>query len=152
MSIRNNIRLGSEYKITKEPFNILVGTIDREKPSSVYLNISTWTTKVKDIDIIDNVKYKLSNTVKRELYKLDLNLNKDRTIVDIKYAETLTGTKTFLKVELNLYLKDMDDAEFYQLKSYLNSISDIIINILNTNCEYWNFSLSRKDILQSIDF
>ena len=88
---------------------IVYGTVDSFNLRSLYLNIQTWVEPIKDSENWTRVVQNLSRAIKHVvLDSLDKTIFDDKFIVDLDLRSSgLTlGKKSFLNLEINLYLKD----------------------------------------------
>ena len=132
------------YKTAK----IIYGTVDSKSLKSIYINLQTWVNPKTDQDINwERVILNTSRFIKHSvLESLDNNFFEKNFIVDLDLRSSgiYHGKKSFMNLEINLYLKDEIDFKSIILK---NSVKDIIQNIftdvLNKH-QYFEFSLSKK--------
>ena len=86
---------------------IVYGTVDSFNLRSLYLNIQTWVEPIKDSENWTRVVQNLSRAIKHVvLDSLDKTIFDDKFIVDLDLRSSgLTlGKKSFLNLEINLYL------------------------------------------------
>jgi hypothetical protein len=132
------------YKTAK----IIYGTVDSKTLDSIYINLQTWVSPKTDQDtnwgrVILNTSRFIKHSV---LESLDDTIFEKNFIVDLDLRSSgiYHGKKSFMNLEINLYLKDEIDFKSIILK---NSVKDIIQNIftdvLNKH-QYFEFSLSKK--------
>ena len=132
------------YKTAK----IIYGTVDSKTLDSIYINLQTWVNPKTDQDtnwgrVILNTSRFIKHSV---LESLDDTIFEKNFIVDLDLRSSgiYHGKKSFMNLEINLYLKDEIDFKSIILK---NSVKDIIQNIftdvLNKH-QYFEFSLSKK--------
>lgn len=88
---------------------VLYGTVDSINFRSLYLNIQTWVEPIKDSENWNRIVQNLSRTIKHVVHDcLDRNLFDDKFIVDLDLRSSgiSLGKKSFLNLEINLYLKE----------------------------------------------
>lgn len=132
------------YKTAK----IVYGTVDSKSLKSIYINLQTWVNPKTDQDINwERVILNTSRFIKHSvLESLDNNFFEKNFIVDLDLRSSgiYHGKKSFMNLEINLYLKEEVDFKSIILK---NSIKKIIQNIFSdviNRHQYFEFSLSKK--------
>jgi hypothetical protein len=132
------------YKTAK----IVYGTVDSKSLKSIYINLQTWVNPKTDQDINwERVILNTSRFIKHSvLESLDNNIFEKNFIVDLDLRSSgiYHGKKSFMNLEINLYLKEEMDFKSTILK---NSIKKIVQNIFSdviNRHQYFEFSLSKK--------
>lgn len=128
---------------------VIYGTVDSFNFRSLYLNIQTWVEPIKDSENWSRVVQNLSRTIKHVvLDSLDKTIFDDKFIVDLDLRSSgLTlGKKSFLNLEINLYLKEENlDFKSVTLKDTLKKLSkDVFQNGFLEN-KYFTFYLTKRD-------
>ena len=132
------------YKTAK----IIYGTVDSKSLKSIYINLQTWVNPKTDQDI--NWERVILNTSRFIKHSVLESLNNDifekNFIVDLDLRSSgiYHGKKSFMNLEINLYLKEEMDFKSTILK---NSIKKIVQNIFSdviNKHQYFEFSLSKK--------
>ena len=128
---------------------VIYGTVDSFNFRSLYLNIQTWVEPIKDSENWSRVVQNLSRTIKHVvLDSLDKTIFDDKFIVDLDLRSSgLTlGKKSFLNLEINLYLKEENlDFKSITLKDTLKKLSkDVFQNGFLEN-KYFTFYLTKRD-------
>lgn len=133
------------FKIAK----VTYGTVDSIELKSIYLNIQTWVEPIKESDNWNRVVLNLSRSIKHTVYNtINNDLFEHNFIVDLDLRSSgLTmGKKSFLNLEINLFLKQKDvDFKSQQLKDYLKVM---VKNVMNQNFnknDFFVFTLTKKD-------
>jgi hypothetical protein len=123
------------------------GTIDSQNLKSIYLNLQTWVEPKEDIENWNRVVSNMSRSVKHSVYT---NINKelfdDKFIVDLdlRTSGLQLKKKSFLNLEINLYLKEPMDFKSPQLKkSVKNLIKDVYGEVFSKN-KYFKFYLTKN--------
>jgi dihydropteroate synthase len=132
------------YKTAK----IIYGTVDSKSLKSIYINLQTWVNPKTDQDINwERVILNTSRFIKHSvLESLDNSIFEKNFIVDLDLRSSgiYHGKKSFMNLEINLYLKEEMDFKSSILK---NSIKKIVQNIFSdviNKHQYFEFSLSKK--------
>lgn len=132
------------YKTAK----IIYGTVDSKSLKSIYINLQTWVNPKTDQDINwERVILNTSRFIKHSvLESLDNTIFEKNFIVDLDLRSSgiYHGKKSFMNLEINLYLKEEMDFKSTILK---NSIKKTVQNIFSDvilRHQYFEFSLSKK--------
>jgi hypothetical protein len=132
------------YKTAK----IVYGTVDSKNLKSIYVNLQTWVNPKTDEELNwERVILNTSRFIKHSvLESLDKNIFEKNFIVDLDLRSSgiCHGKKSFMNLEVNLYLTEELDFKSNVLK---NSIKKIIQNIFSdviNRHQYFEFSLSKK--------
>lgn len=128
---------------------VIYGTVDSFNFRSLYLNIQTWVEPIKDSENWSRVVQNLSRAIKHVvLDSLDKTIFDDKFIVDLDLRSSgLTlGKKSFLNLEINLYLKEESlDFKSVVLRDSLKKMAkDVFQNGFLEN-KYFSFYLSKRD-------
>ena len=128
---------------------VIYGTVDSFNLRSLYLNIQTWVEPIKDSENWNRVVQNLSREIKHVvLDSLDKTIFDDKFIVDLDLRSSgLTlGKKSFLNLEINLYLKEEGiDFKSIILRDSLKKLTkDVFQNGFLEN-KYFAFYLSKRE-------
>jgi len=131
------------YRTFKSHF----GTIDSTNLKSIFINIQTWVEPKEELDNWNRVVLNMTRSVKHSI--LD-NVNKQlfdtKFIVDLdlRTSGILPKKKSFMNLELNLFLIDEIDFKSPKLKKEIkNLIKSIYGDVLNKN-KYFKFYLTKN--------
>ena len=123
------------------------GTVDSKNFKSLYLNIQTWAEPKIEVENWTRVVLNLTRAVKHSIYE---NLEKDffdeKFIVDLdlRTSGLQLKKKSFMNLEINLFLKQEIDFKSTKLKKSLkNIIKEIYSDVLTKN-EYFKFYLTKN--------
>ena len=116
---------------------VLYGTVDSINFRSLYLNIQTWVEPIKNSENWNRVVLNLSRQIKHIIHdSLNRMLFDDKFIVDLDLRSSglTVGKKSFLNLEINLYLKDTEtDFKSVRLRDSLKKISKEFKFLLTLN-------------------
>lgn len=133
----------SGYKSFKSHF----GTIDSTNLKSIFLNIQTWVEPKDDLENWNRVVLNMTRSVKHTVLE---NINKDyfdtKFIVDLdlRTSGLQIKKKSFLNLEINLFLINEIDFKSPKLKKLVKSlIKSIYTDIINKN-QYFKFYLTKN--------
>ena len=122
---------------------MVYGTVDSLELKSLYLNIQTWVEPKVEEENWNRVVLNMSRNIKHTvLQTLDKKLFKESFIVDVDLRSSgiSLGKKSFMNVEINLYLTEPLDFKSKTIKTSLKSIvKGIQSNILTKN-NFFKFS------------
>jgi len=124
------------------------GTVDSKSFKSVYLNIQSWV-KPKDYyenwdRIISNlnkkIKILLSDVLDNVLFE-----NKFIVDLDLRASGISVKKKSFMNLEITLFIKGIVDFKSLRLKSSLKNIVDKILSEIFNNNEIFTFHLTKNN-------
>jgi hypothetical protein len=123
------------------------GTVDSKEFKSLYLNIQTWVEPKKEAENWTRVVLNMNRSVKHSVFN---NINKelfdDKFIVDLdlRTSGLQMKKKSFMNLEINLYLTQEIDFKSIKLKKYLKNITkEIYSDVFNKN-DYFKFYLTKN--------
>jgi len=123
------------------------GTVDSKEFKSLYLNIQTWVEPKKEAENWARVVLNMNRSVKHSVFN---NINKelfdDKFIVDLdlRTSGLQMKKKSFMNLEINLYLTQEIDFKSVKLKKYLKNITkEIYSDVFNKN-DYFKFYLTKN--------
>ena len=126
---------------------ITYGTVDSKEFKSLYLNIQTWVEPKKEAENWTRVVLNMNRSVKHSVFN---NINKelfdDKFIVDLdlRTSGLQMKKKSFMNLEINLYLTQEIDFKSVKLKKYLKNITkEIYSDVFNKN-DYFKFYLTKN--------
>lgn len=131
------------YKSFKSQF----GTIDSTNLKSIFLNIQTWVEPKEDIENWNRVVLNMTRSVKHSILE---NINKQtfdtKFIVDLdlRTSGLQTKKKSFMNLEINLFLLQQIDFKSTKLKKSLKNLTkEIYSDVFNKN-DYFKFYLTKN--------
>jgi hypothetical protein len=132
------------YKTAK----IIYGTVDSKSLKSIYINLQTWVNPKTDQEINwERVILNTSRFIKHSvLESLDNSIFEKNFIVDLDLRSSgiYHGKKSFMNLEINLYLKEEMDFKSIILKNPIKKIVQNIFSDVINKHQYFEFSLSKK--------
>jgi len=135
------ISLG-EYKNLK----IGYGTVDFKNLKTIYLKLNSWVQPENDEDDFDYLISKTRRGIKDIIYNLKNENFKKICIVDldIKTKGIKMDKKSFMNLEVTLYVEKQFDIKTKQSKSMLREIIEEIIYKGLSDKNLFNFSTQKK--------
>jgi hypothetical protein len=133
------------FKIAK----VTYGTVNSIELKSIYLNIQTWVEPIRETDNWNRVVLNLSRSIKHTVYNtINNNLFNENFIVDLDLRSSglSLGKKSFLNLEVNLFIKENEiDFKSQEIKDYLKIITKNIIHQNFNKNNFFEFTLTKKD-------
>ena len=128
---------------------VIYGTVDSIEFKSLYLNIQTWVEPIVNLESWNRVVLNLSRSIKHTIYDiLDLNIFQENFIVDLdlRASGLVKGKKSFLNLEINLYLKsNVVEFKSKRLRDSLKKMTREIIQSNFAKNEYFKFYLRKTN-------
>ena len=142
------MKKGKTSKIIGFPSTkVSYGTVDSKNLKSLYLNLQSWVTPNYDYENWDRIVSNLSKSIKNSIYEvIDTELYKPKYIVDLdlRTSGIVFGKKSFMNLEITLFLEKELDFKDPQIKDSLKKISkNIYVENFMKN-EYFEFTVSKK--------
>jgi hypothetical protein len=126
---------------------VLYGTVDSKNLKSLYLNLQTWVEPKYESENWPRVIMNMSRSVKHSIYNnLDTSLFNKNYIVDLDLRSSgiQINKKSFMNLEINLYLTENMDFKSNEIKKSLkNLLKRIYSEVLNNNTHF-DFYLTKN--------
>jgi hypothetical protein len=126
---------------------VLYGTVDSKNLKSLYLNLQTWVEPKYESENWSRVIMNMSRSVKHSLYNnLETSLFNKNYIVDLDLRSSgiQVNKKSFMNLEINLYLTENMDFKSDEIKKSLkNLVKRIYSDVLNNN-SHFDFYLTKN--------
>lgn len=123
------------------------GTIDAQNLKSIYVNIQTWVEPKDEVENWNRVVLNMTRSVKHSVLE---NINKEvfdtKFIVDLdlRTSGLQLKKKSFMNLEINLFLLESMDFKSPKLKKYVkNLIKEVYGDVLCKN-KYFKLSLTKN--------
>jgi hypothetical protein len=133
------------------PIKSTYGTVDSKNLKSVYINIQSWVTPKDDYENWNRVVSNLGREIKHSVFEsINTKLFQEKSIVDLdlRTSGISQGKKSFFNLEINLYtLCEMD----FKCNEIKDSVKTIVKSIYRNNIlqnKYFDFSNSKKELIQ----
>lgn len=123
------------------------GTVDSKNFKSVYLNLQSWVSPKQNYEKWERIVGSFSRNIKHTvLESSDKDFFKDTNIVDLdlRTSGIIYGKKSFMNLEITLFLNTDADFKDSILKEKLKKIAKAIYTENFKNNEYFDFTLSKK--------
>lgn len=123
------------------------GTVDSKNLKSVYLNLQSWVSPVDEYETWDRIVANFSRSIKHTVHEvLDREFFKENYIVDLdlRTSGIVYGKKSFMNLEITLFLTKECDFKDFILKEKLKKVAkEVYIENFKKN-KYFNFTISKK--------
>lgn len=129
------------------PIKSMYGTVDSKNLKSIFINIQSWVTPIKETENWNRVVGNLNRQIKHSVFNSNnSNIFLEKTIIDLdlRVSGISTGKKSFFNLEVNLFTNEELDFKSEKMKL---EIKKIIKSIYQNNIEknnYFEFSKSKK--------
>ena len=120
---------------------------DSKNFKSVYLNLQSWVSPKESYEKWERIVGNFGRSIKHTVYEIaDSNTFKETNIVDLdlRTSGIVHGKKSFMNLEITLFLNENMDFKSPQLKEELKKIAKAIYVDNFKNNEYFDFTMSKK--------
>jgi hypothetical protein len=142
------MKKGKTGKITGfDSIKVTYGTVDSKNLKSIYLNLQTWVKPKFELDSWNRVVSTLSREIKHSVYEsLDTKTFFEKTIIDLDLRSSgiSQNKKSFMNLEINLYLNNDMDFKSNELKDKLKSIIKKVHYDTIIRNNYFDFSSTKQ--------
>lgn len=139
----------SGFKTSK----VVYGTVDSKNFKSLYLNLQTWVEPKEDSENWTRIVLNMSRSIKHSVYdNIDKNLFDEKFIVDmdLRTSGLQLKKKSFMNLEINLFLNEEMDFKDIKLKKKLKDIIKGIYNDVLIGNDYFKFYLTKNGNLKPV--
>jgi hypothetical protein len=123
------------------------GTVDSKNFKSLYLNLQSWVSPKESYEKWERIVGNFSRSIKHTVYEIaDKDTFKETNIVDLdlRTSGIYYGKKSFMNLEITLFLNENADFKDPQLKEKLKKIAKAIYVDNFKNNDYFDFTISKK--------
>lgn len=126
---------------------VTYGTVDSKSFKSLYLNLQTWVEPKDDYENWGRITQNMSRSIKHSIFSsIDKKLFDEKFIVDmdLRTSGLQLKKKSFMNLEINLFLIEEIDFKDLKLKRKLKDIiKGLYSDVLNKN-QYFKFYLTKN--------
>ena len=128
IGVHNNVKIG-------------YGTVDYKNLKTVYIQLNSWTQPTIIDHDFDKLILKTRRQIKEKIYSLNSDLFKKESIVDldIKTSGIKTNKRSFMDLEITLYVDKFFDVRSKEVKSIITNLSESIVDTVLTDETLFNF-------------
>ena len=127
------------------------GTVDSKDLKSIYVILQSWVEPTTEIENWERVVKILERKIKHLILETTDRLLFERHAIvdlDLRSSGIKLGKRSFMNLELTLYLKEPVDFRSFILKEKIKDIvKTIYINTLD-NTDYFTLNISKKTVKQ----
>ena len=128
IGVYNNVKLG-------------YGTVDFKNLKTIYVQLNSWTQPLEENCDFNKILLKAKRKIKENIYTLNSEFFKPESIVDldIKTNGIKTNKKSFMDLEITLYVSKQFDVRSNEVKDTISNLSKNIIDTILTEKSLFNF-------------
>jgi len=133
LGTHNNVKIG-------------YGTVDFKNLKTIYLKLNSWVLPENQTDNFNNTIFKTRREIKRMIYEMRSDYFKPQSIVDldIKTKGIKTEKKSFMNLEITLFVNKQFDVKSKEMKNNVKNIIDCVIDECLTDKNLFNFHKTKK--------
>jgi hypothetical protein len=122
------------------------GTVDFKNLKTIYLKLNSWLQPNNENDDFDSVIFKTRKEIKKIIYELGNQNFKPQSIVDldIRTKGIKTEKRSFMNLEVTLYVDNKFDVKSKETKKMVNDIIKTIIDDCLKDKNLFNFYKTKK--------
>jgi len=122
------------------------GTVDSKNLKTIYLKINSWVQPKNENEDFDFTILKSRRLIKEIITNLKLEYFKPQSIVDldIRTKGIKKEKKSFMNLEVTLYVEKKFDVKSKEIKSTIKYITETIIDNGLSDKNLFNFSKSKN--------
>ena len=128
IGVHNNVKIG-------------YGTVDYKNLKTIYVQLNSWTQPSMDDHDFDKLISRTRRQIKEEIYNLNTEFFKRESIVDldIKTSGIKTNKRSFMDLEITLYVEKHFDVRSKEFKNIISNLSESVIDTILTDETLFNF-------------
>ena len=143
------MKTGKQFKLNlNKDFNTYYGSVDYKNPKSIYINISSWFSPIKECDNWDRAVSGLKRNIQSNINSTNLNnlfLEKKQIVdLDIRTSGIRENKRSYMSCEITLFLKNEEPIKSDNVKLVVENILTNIINNSFKTSSYFNFYRTKK--------
>jgi len=131
---------------TYNDIKIGYGTVDFKNLKTIYLKFNSWLQPSNDTDDFDESIQKSRKEIKKVVYHLNNSYFKPESIVDldIKTKGIKTDKRSFMNLEVTLYVNKYIDVKTKDTKKLIKDIIETIVDDCLLDKNLFNFNKTKK--------
>ena len=128
IGVYNNVKIG-------------YGTVDYKNLKTIYVQLNSWTQPSVDEHDFNKLISKTRRQIKEKIYNLNTEYFKRESIVDldIKTSGIKTNKRSFMDLEITLYVDKHFDVRSKDVKDIVTNLSENIIDTVLVDETLFNF-------------
>lgn len=122
------------------------GTVDHKNLKTVYIQLNAWVQPTDNDTDYDRVIQKTRRQIKHHILSLRSDLFKPESIVDldIKTNSITLSKRSFMDLEITLFVNRHFDVRANEVKSYINGLCEDVIDTFLIDETLYNFYLTKN--------
>ena len=143
------MKTGKQFKLNlNKDFNTYYGSVDYKKPKSVYINISSWFSPLKECENWDRAVSNLKRNIQYHISSTDMNnlfLEKKQIVdLDIRTSGIRKNKRSYMNCEITLFLNKEEPIKSPNIKTAVQSLLGNVITDSFKVSQYFNFYKTKK--------
>lgn len=128
IGVYNNVKIG-------------YGTVDYKNLKTIYVQLNSWTQPSVDEHDFNKLISKTRRQIKEKIYNLNTEYFKRESIVDldIKTSGIKTNKRSFMDLEITLYVDKHFDVRSKDVKNIVSNLSENIVDTILVDETLFNF-------------
>jgi hypothetical protein len=133
IGVHNNVKIG-------------YGTVDYKDLKTIYIQLNSWTRPDTEDCDFDRLIAKTRRQIKENIYNLKCEYFKPQSIVDldIKTSGIKTNKRSFMDLEITLYVEKYFDVRSKEIKQIVTNLSETLIDTVLTDETLFNFNETKN--------
>ena len=143
------MKTGKQFKLNlNKDFNTYYGSVDYKNPKSIYINISSWFSPLKECDNWDRAVSNLKRNIKHHISSTNtdnLFLEKKQIIdLDIRTSGIRKDKRSYMNCEITLFLSREEPIKSNNIRNVVQSLLSNVITDSFKVSPYFNFYKTKK--------
>ena len=143
------MKTGKQFKLNlNKDFNTYYGSVDYKNPKSIYINISSWFSPLKECDNWDRAVNNLKRNIQHHISTTNMNnlfLEKKQIIdLDIRTSGIRKNKRSYMNCEITLFLSKEEPIKSNNIKTAVQSLLTNVITDSFKVSPYFNFYKTKK--------
>ncbi len=143
------MKTGKQFKLNlNKDFNTYYGSVDYKNPKSIYINISSWFSPLKECENWDRAVSSLKRNIQHHISSTDtdnLFLEKKQIIdLDIRTSGIRKDKRSYMNCEITLFLSREEPIKSNNIKNVVQSLLSNVITDSFKVSPYFNFYKTKK--------
>lgn len=133
IGVHNNVKVG-------------YGTVDYKDLKTIYIQLNSWTQPDTEDCDFDRLIQKTRRQIKETVYNLKSEYFKPQSIVDldIKTSGIKTNKRSFMDLEITLYVEKYFDVRSKEIKQIVSDLSEKLIDTVLIDDSLFNFHETKN--------
>lgn len=133
IGVHNNVKIG-------------YGTVDYKDLKTIYIQLNSWTQPDTEDCDFNRLISKTRRQIKDTVYNLNCEYFKPQSIVDldIKTSGIKTNKKSFMDLEVTLYVEKHFDVRSKEIKQIITDLSEKLIDTILIDQSLFNFHETKN--------